>query len=294
MPRGKHDLQFFPEMLQIRGKSQTYLVKWSSIKKILQVDLPDKKHKMLAVGVAPPLRNGNIEYNMIGIKFEIRAVSDISVCVPKDAWDTAQRNGLEKSRPAELNDDEVPTFEAVACLLKEMSGQNVFKPTSRFQVPDGTSSVSCSLITDTGHLFFFQKQLLFVPKPMFWRPLNRLEAVEFKDALMRKNTFELVLTFAGDRAVEFKQIPKEHQEAVFNFFDQSEELKSKIKEPDEVKKRLKASKSESARSPSPIRRMVDDPMYQEDEDDDFSDADGGLDSDSDVAPQPKKKLRSRR
>lgn len=293
MPRGKHDLQFFPEMLQIRGKSQTYLVKWSSIKKILQVDLPDKKHKMLAVGVAPPLRNGNIEYNMIGIKFEIRAVSDISVCVPKDAWDTAQRNGLEKSRPAELNDDEVPTFEAVACLLKEMSGQNVFKPTSRFQVPDGTSSVSCSLITDTGHLFFFQKQLLFVPKPMFWRPLNRLEAVEFKDALMRKNTFELVLTFAGDRAVEFKQIPKEHQEAVFNFFDQSEELKSKIKEPDEVKKRLKASKSESARSPSPIRRMVDDPMYQEDEDDDFSDADGGLDSDSDVAPQPKKKLRSR-
>ena len=111
---------------------------------------------------------------------------------------------------------------------------------------------------------------------------------------MRKNTFELVLTFAGDRAVEFKQIPKEHQEAVFNFFDQSEELKSKIKEPDEVKKRLKASKSESARSPSPIRRMVDDPMYQEDEDDDFSDADGGLDSDSDVAPQPKKKLRSRR
>jgi len=55
MPRGKHDFQFFPDMLQIRGKSQTYLVKWSNIKKILQVDMPDRKHKMLAIGVAPPL-----------------------------------------------------------------------------------------------------------------------------------------------------------------------------------------------------------------------------------------------
>ena len=294
MPRGKHDLQFFPEMLHIRGKSQTYMVKWSSIKKILQVDLPDKKHKMLAVGIVPPLRNGNMTYDMIGIKIEIKSVSDTSVCVPQEAWEAARKNGLEKSLPEDLKDEEVPTYEAIGSLLKEMSGQNVFKPSSRFQVPDGTSSVSCSLITDTGHLFFFQKQLLFVPKPMFWRHFSRLEAVEFKDSLMRKNTFELVLSFAGDRPVEFKQVPKEHQAAVFNFFEQSEEFKSKIKDPDQVKKRMEASKNEAKRSPSPIRRMVDDPMYQEDEDDDFSDDAGVESEDSDAAPQPKKKLRSRK
>mmetsp|Transcript_26998 Transcript_26998/g.32863 ORF Transcript_26998/g.32863 Transcript_26998/m.32863 type:complete len:502 (-) Transcript_26998:54-1559(-) len=292
VPRGKHDFQFFPDMLQMRGKSQTYLVKWSSIKKLLQVDLPDKRHKMLAIGLSPPLRNGNMLYEMIGLKIEIKAVSEISRCIPKEAWETAKRNGLEKSLPAEMAEEEVPTFEGVASLLQEMSGQKFFKPTNRFQVPDGTSSIPCSLITDTGHLFFFQKQLLFVPKPMLWRPFSRLEKVEFKDSLMRKNTFELVLTFAGERATEFKQIPKEHQATVFNFFEQNEDLKSKIQDPDEVKKRLEASKGESGnRSPSPIRRMVADPMYQEDEDDDFSD---GLDSDSDVAPQPKKKLRSRR
>eukprot|EP00438_Fugacium_kawagutii_P005992 Skav210871 [mRNA] locus=scaffold7397:14746:20683:+ [translate_table: standard] len=291
-PRGKHDLQVFPDLLQIRGKTATYLVKWSSIKKLLQVDMPDKKHKMLVVGVNPPIRNGNVQHEMIGMKMEIRGICDTSVSIPKEAWETAKGNGLEKSLPSELEQDEVPTFEAVACILKEMSGQNPLKPTSRFQVPDGTSSVPCSLITDTGHLFLFQKQLLFVPKPIFWRPFSRLESVEFKDSLMRKNTFELVLTFAGERAVEFKQVPKEHQAAVFNFFEQSEDLKQKIQDPDQVRKRLEASKGTRGRSPSPIRRMVDDPMYQEEDDDDFSDA---ATDDSDVAPQPKKKkLRSRK
>ena len=294
MPRGKHDFQFFPDMLQIRGKSQTYLVKWSNIKKILQVDMPDRKHKMLAIGVAPPLKNGNILYDMIGMKIEIKSISETSSCISKEAWETAKRNGLQKSLPKELEEEEVPTFEAVACLLKEMSGQNVFKPTARFEVPDGTSSVPCSLITDTGHLFFFQKQLLFVPKPMFWRPFARLESVEFKDSLMRQNTFELLLTFVGDnRPVEFKQVPKEHQAAVFNFFEQNAELKDKIKDTDDVKQRIQTATNakSSGRSPSPMRRMVEDPMYQEDEDDDFSEE---ASDESDVAPQPKKKLRSRK
>ena len=294
MPRGRHVFQFFPDMLQIRGKSQTYLVKWSNIKKILQVDMPDKKHKMLAIGVAPPLKNGNILYDMIGMKIEIKSISETSTCISKEAWETAKRNGLQKSLPKELEEEEVPTFEAVACLLKEMSGQNVFKPTARFEVPDGTSSVPCSLITDTGHLFFFQKQLLFVPKPLFWRPFARLESVEFKDSLMRQNTFELMLTFVGDnRPVEFKQVPKEHQAAVFNFFEQNADLKDKIKDTEEVKQRIQTATkaTSSGRAPSPMRRMVDDPMYQEDEDDDFSEE---ASDESDVAPQPKKKLRSRK
>ena len=124
---------------------------------------------------------------MIGMKIQIKFISETSSCLSKEAWETAKRNGLQKSLPKELEEEEVPTFEAVACLLKEMSGQNVFKPTARFEVPDGTSSVPCSLITDTGHLFFFQKQLLFVPKPMFWRPFARSESVEFKDSLMRES-----------------------------------------------------------------------------------------------------------
>ena len=58
----------------------------------------------------------------------------------------------------------------------------------RFQVPN--SCVMCSLMTDSGYLYFFQKQLLFVPKPMYWRPFSRLDQIDFKDSLMRKNTFE--------------------------------------------------------------------------------------------------------
>ena len=136
---------------------------------------------MLAVGVMPPLRNGNMQYDMIGMKIEISSTSDASISVPEEAWQKAKGNGLQKTRPKDFEEGEVPTFEAVGALLKELSGQNVIKPTDRFRVPDNTSSVPCSFATDSGHLFFFQKQLLFVPKPMYWRPYSRLEVVEFKD-----------------------------------------------------------------------------------------------------------------
>lgn len=286
VPRGKHDLQFFPKMLTIRGKSQTYLVKWSSIKRILQVDLPDKRHKMLAVGVMPPLRNGNMQYDMIGMKIEISSTSDASISVPEEAWQKAKGNGLQKTRPKDFEEGEVPTFEAVGALLKELSGQNVIKPTDRFRVPDNTSSVPCSFATDSGHLFFFQKQLLFVPKPMYWRPYSRLEVVEFKDSLLRKSTFELVLTFVGEKPVEFKLVPRETQSVIFEFFDQSPELRDKIKDIDLVRQRLSASEPEPQQTQSLV---VDEVPYDEDEDDDFEDDS----DDEELEPQPKKKLRSR-
>ena len=49
------------------------------------MDLPDRKHKMLAIGVSPPLRNGNMTYDMIGMKIEISASTDTTSSVPEEA-----------------------------------------------------------------------------------------------------------------------------------------------------------------------------------------------------------------
>ena len=92
------------------------------------------KHKMLCLGVAPPLRSGNMQYHMVGMRIELSQVLS-SDKVPEAAWQTAKASG--KTRPVDFEKEEVPTYEAVACLIKELSGQNVFKPTERFKASGG-------------------------------------------------------------------------------------------------------------------------------------------------------------
>lgn len=103
---------------------------------------------------------------------------------------------------------------------------------------------------------------------------------------MRKSTFELVLTFVGEKPVEFKLVPRETQSVIFEFFDQSPELRDKIKDIDLVRQRLSASEPEPQQTQSLV---VDEVPYDEDEDDDFEDDS----DDEELEPQPKKKLRSR-
>ncbi|CAE6912670.1 ssrp1, partial [Symbiodinium sp. KB8] len=68
-PRGKHDLFFNAKSLQIRGKSQSYMMKWESVKKLFQLDLPGNQ-KLVVIGLSTPIRYGKMLYNLVGLTFD--------------------------------------------------------------------------------------------------------------------------------------------------------------------------------------------------------------------------------
>ncbi|CAJ1448749.1 unnamed protein product [Effrenium voratum] len=296
-PRGNHDLQFFPSGLQLRGKSQTYLIKWTSIRRIFCVDMPDGAQKMLVLGLSQPLRNGNMQYSLIGMKIATSAVVDTATAVPQAAWDAAKSKGLQKSRDnlPPCQDEEAPKWEVVASLLKELSEQKVLQP-ANFKAHDKKGCLPCTLMTDRGHLFFFGASLLFAPKPLTWKRFAELEGIEFQKGMLRENTFDLILSWAHERPMEFKQIEKENEKILLEFFEEKAELKDKIKDVDEVRKRVQKSsdgKRKAAGAPLP----EEDAEYEEEEDDDFqadapSDCEESEGDDGPVSPAPKKKLRS--
>lgn len=72
-----------------------------------------------------------MQYHMVGMKIELSQVLS-SDKVPEEAWQTAKASG--KTRPVDFEKEEVPSYEAVACLIKEKhrACRNV-KKSSRIQ-----------------------------------------------------------------------------------------------------------------------------------------------------------------
>ena len=122
-PRGKHDLHFLSKGLKLRGKSQSYALKWESIKKLFLVDMPSNQ-KLVVIGVTPPIQCGRILHRLLGFTFDSQNESVVAEeAVPQAAWDAARsQGGFDKNRDSVIlsGEDEAPKWEVVIQLIKEL------------------------------------------------------------------------------------------------------------------------------------------------------------------------------
>eukprot|EP00439_Symbiodinium_sp_Y106_P069639 s36_g12.t1 len=245
------DLFFNAKSLQIRGKSQSYMMKWESVKKLFQLDLPGNQ-KLVVIGLSTPIRYGKMLYNLLGMTFDSSTTVDTAEAVPKAAWDAAgsqSQAGFDKKRDNAIQEDseEAPKWDVACGLLKELSGCRLPQPVS-FEGADGAKGVTCTFVTDRGHLFFFQKQFIFVKKPILWKMWSDVIGIEFRDTPLRQSSFDLKFLIRDSRPVEFTQIQKEDQKKLFELLEKIPDAKDKIRNPDEVRNSFKNP-----------RRVEDDP-----------------------------------
>ena len=71
-----------------------------------------------------------------------------------------------------------PLYDTTTKLFKILVGVNIIIP-GNFKSNNGSSFVRCSVKANEGHLFFLQKSLIFINKPILYIKQDDIEVVEF-------------------------------------------------------------------------------------------------------------------
>jgi len=233
-PRGKHDLEFFPQSVKIHGKTQNYTVLYRSISRLFLLELPGSGTKNVGnfnfvIGLSQPLRAGQQQHSFLVLNFE----------TGKKANPNASESLLKKLGWIATVEQEMHIL--VASLFKELSGQTVISPTTDFKEmhPNKDACVRCSVKTFVGHLFPLKKSLICLTKPVIWFQYSAIANLEFQQTEVRRNSFDIILTTSQGKQVEFTQVDRPFMKCLFNFLDGKVEIKDKA----EVRKLLDGSGS---------------------------------------------------
>lgn len=294
-PRGKHDLEFFPDSVKVRGKTQTHTIKYSNVLRLFLLDIPDSKAHLLVVGLSQPLRQGNMSFSFIGLMFQ--ASEKLSADGLKEDWKSS--SAADKLSKAFQDGETQDKLEFIGKLLKALTVTAVARPIQ--------AGLRCSYKAQTGFLFFFKQSMMWVSKPIVWVKYSDIDSLHFTDSTLRTTTYDIRLSTKGVKH-EFCQFEQQTYKTALEHL----EAQNVVTNLQEAKRRLHTLDDRGLATRSsgmPARRAAqtskaakadddEDEDYNEEDDDDFEASDeadeGSEDDEDEEEKQPKKKARKSR
>ncbi|CAK0797560.1 unnamed protein product, partial [Prorocentrum cordatum] len=189
---------------------------YRSIARLFLLELPDKMHTALVIGLDQPLRQGQQLHNFLVLRCELHAKVQVS---PEE----------NQRLPEDLRcEEEQPQYQLLGKLLKHLSGKPVVAPASEFVSahPQKDACIRCSNKTQPGFLFPLKKSCIFVTKPVIWIRYEDIESIEINSgaAMIRRNSFDLTITVKGNKVFEFVQAEKDVFQATVAYFRDTAKL----------------------------------------------------------------------
>lgn len=207
-PRGKHDFEFFPSAVKIHGKTQTYSIKYSDIRHFFMLDDIDQR-QLVVVGLTQPLSQGQQAYHHLVLQWQGQTMQ-VPEELPEERLKSMQVKRGEMEQASKM----------MARLLRELTGQTVIGPSTKFPEMNARKEkfIRCTYKASPGMLFFNNKSLLYVTKPVLWLKYGDVAHVAFpRDAKMRGRTFDVEVHLRSGASHEFSQIDVDVKPAVYKF-----------------------------------------------------------------------------
>lgn len=218
-PRGRHDFEFYKDVLKVYGKTQSYMINYTSIKRIFMVHIPEKRPAttFLLLGLSPPLRYGKQDQAILVLNFETEKMRKV------DFGDEL----LKQAEMLQFKGQEQSIWSVVARVLKHFTTQTIIAVASAFKdtCPGKVEAVRCTYKTTPVYLMFAMKSMMLAPKPAEWMRYDLLESVEFMLSSQRRNTFGLrVIRKDGKAVLELEQIEDSFYVPIFDWFSKENKL----------------------------------------------------------------------
>ncbi len=210
VPRGRFDIDLFPNHIKLRGKTVDFKILYSSITRLFLLPKPDNILVSFVMSLDPPIRQGNTMYPHLVFQFDTEEQVSSELHMPEEEL-TKKYNG--KLKPVE----EGFTWRVFSKLVKQISSTPLHVPKT-FRTSRGGSAVRTALGSDEGFLFFLESCCFFVNKPPTYIRYDDIDFVEFRrmDLERRFDMFMSLATGSG-RAVTFTNIDRHEFENIFKF-----------------------------------------------------------------------------
>ncbi|TFK91854.1 SSrecog-domain-containing protein [Polyporus arcularius HHB13444] len=280
-PRGRYDVDMYPEFLRLRGRTYDYKIMYGSISKLFLLP-KDDLHVLFILGLSVPIRQGQTRYQYLVMQFNRE--EEITAELNMAEEEIAKYDRLKKNY-------EDPTYEVVSGVFRALSKKKIIGAGS-FQSRTGHPSLKANLKAVQGDLFLLEKYIFFVSKQPTLIELSDIHQVVFSRlgagmGATAARTFDVKIVLKSGGDFTFTSLNKEEHEP-FNAYLVEKKVKTKnelmegellLAEDEDEEMQSVASSGEEV--PKPRRGDDEDDDSEEDEDFQASDTDSGSPTDTD-------------
>ncbi|KAI8994226.1 structure-specific recognition protein-domain-containing protein [Trametes punicea] len=288
-PRGRYDVDMYPEFLRLRGRTYDYKIMYGSISKLFLLP-KDDQHVLFIIELSVPIRQGQTRYQYLVMQFNREEEITAELNMPERREEIAKYDKLKKNY-------EDPTFEVVSSVFRALSKKKIIA-TGNFQSRDGHASVKAHLKAVQGDLFMLTNYIFFVSKQPTLIELSDIHQVVFSRlgaglGATAARTFDLKIVTKRGPEYTFTSINKEEYDHL-NSYLQEKKVKTKnemmegellMAADDDDDEEMQSVASSGEEVPKPRLGGGDDDDSEEDEDFQASDSDSGSPTDTDTSDE---------
>eukprot|EP00871_Galdieria_phlegrea_P001031 jgi/Galph1/1929/GphlegSOOS_G608.1 len=220
VPRGRYDVDLYPNHLKLHGKSFDYKILYSAVTRMFLLPKPDEAHITFVLSLDPPVRQGNTLYPHLVFQFQ----KDEEV----EAEFTLTEKELKSRYPNLVGVSKGETWEIFSKILREVTKKPLHSPIS-FKSHRGQSAVRTALGANDGYLFFLESCLFFVNKPPTYIRFEDVEMIEFKRMDLERR-FDLQITLSSGHTLLFSNIDRPEFDNIYSFLREKKLPMSSIKD----------------------------------------------------------------
>ncbi|TFY78959.1 hypothetical protein EWM64_g5046 [Hericium alpestre] len=205
-PRGRYDVDMFPDFLRLRGKTYDYKIVYSTISKLFLLP-KDDLHVLFILSLNVPIRQGQTRYQYLVMQFsrEEETTAELNM----DEEEIAKYDRLKKNY-------EDPTFEVVSSVFRALSKKKIISAGS-FQSRAGHPGLKANLKAIQGDLYMLDKYIFFVSKQPVLVDISDIHQVLFSRlgtamGAVAARTFDMKIVTKSGPEYTFTSINKEEFE----------------------------------------------------------------------------------
>ncbi|KAF8073884.1 structure-specific recognition protein-domain-containing protein [Lyophyllum atratum] len=207
-PRGRYDMDMYPEFLRLRGKTYDYKIEYSHISRMFLLP-KDDQHVLFILDLRSPIGQGQTRYQYLVMQFTRE--EEITAELNMTEEEIAKYDKLKKNY-------EDPTFEVVSGVFRALAKKKIIGSGS-FQSRDGHPGIKANLKAIQGDLFLLEKYIFFVSKQPSLIEIADVHQVIFSRVgasmgAAAARTFDLKIVTKSGPEHNFTSINKEDHEPV--------------------------------------------------------------------------------
>ncbi|KAI5121084.1 hypothetical protein M0805_008597 [Coniferiporia weirii] len=275
-PRGRYDVDMFPDFLRLRGKTYDYKINYDGISKLFLLP-KDDQHVLFILSLVNPIRQGQTRYQFLVMQFDRE--EEISAELNMEEEEVAKYEKLQKHY-------ESSTFEVVSSVFRALS-KNKIVGSGSFQSRNGHPGIKANLKAVQGDLFILEKYIFFVAKAPLLIELSDIHQVSFSRVggqMATSRTFDLIVVTKSGPEHTFSSINKEEHEGVESYLKSkklrvkntmAEELAAPALDDDDDDEEMQSVVSSGEEVPKPRLGGDADEDSEDDEDFQASSSDAG-------------------
>ncbi|CAF2516960.1 unnamed protein product [Rotaria sp. Silwood2] len=208
VPRGRHELRFYPSFFDLHGKSYDYKIPYNQITRGFLLPHKDNRQMYFVLSLDPPVKHGQTRYQYIIFGFKKEEETKVELSLSLEVIQEKYGNNLHKEMQG-------PYHDIVSRLFRAITEQRITVPGS---FTSGAKCVGCSYKASAGLLYPLERGFIYITKPPIYIHHDDVASCGFN----RSNTttgrtcdFEIQLKSGGSHV--FSNIEKEEAKPMSDF-----------------------------------------------------------------------------